>query len=176
MTGRATAPVAVVLATLSVTMLGGCGQAAKDSSASAKTAAQAPPPEVTVAAFQTRLLPEYLEVTGRIEAVRAVDVRCRIAGYLTKIFFRDGQFVKTGDPLYEIDPRPYVAQLGEAKGSLEKLLGEQRFAEVQVARYEKLSAKGAQRSSSHERLKPVLKMLNAVVDRLFRAVTLLLSW
>ena len=71
MTGRATAPVAVVLATLSVTMLCGCGRAAKDSSASAKTAAQAPPPEVTVAAFQTRLLPEYLEVTGRIEAVRA---------------------------------------------------------------------------------------------------------
>jgi RND family efflux transporter MFP subunit len=98
---------------------------------------------VTVAAFQTRLLPEYLEVTGRIEAVREVDVRCRITGYLTKIFFRDGQFVKAGDPLYEIDPRPYVAQFESAKGSLEKLLGERRFAEVQVARYEKLSAKGA---------------------------------
>jgi multidrug efflux system membrane fusion protein len=143
MTLRATASVAVVLATVIVTMLGGCGQVAKDPSASTKATAQAPPPEVTAAAFQTRLLPEYLEVTGRIEAVREVDVRCRITGYLTKIFFRDGQFVKAGDPLYEIDPRPYVAQLESAKGSLEKLLGERRFAEVQVARYEKLSAKGA---------------------------------
>ena len=143
MTVRATASVAVVLATVIVTMLGGCGQVAKDPSASTKAAAQTPPPEVTVAAFQTRLLPEYLEVTGRIEAVREVDVRCRITGYLTKIFFRDGQFVKAGDPLYEIDPRPYVAQFESAKGSLEKLLGERRFAEVQVARYEKLSAKGA---------------------------------
>ena len=143
MTRRATASVAVALATVIVTMLGGCGQAAKDPSASTKAAAQAPPSEVTVAAFQSRLLPEYLEVTGRIEAVRAVDVRCRITGYLTKIFFRDGQFVKAGDPLYEIDPRPYGAQLESAKGSLEKLFGERRFAEVQVARYEKLSAKGA---------------------------------
>ena len=143
MTRRATASVAVALATVIVTMLGGCGQAAKDPSASTKAAAQAPPSEVTVAAFQSRLLPEYLEVTGRIEAVREVDVRCRITGYLTKIFFRDGQFVKAGDPLYEIDPRPYGAQLESAKGSLEKLFGERRFAEVQVARYEKLSAKGA---------------------------------
>ncbi len=143
MTGRATASVAVALATVIVTMQGGCGQAAKDPSASTKAAAQAPPSEVTVAAFQSRLLPEYLEVTGRIEAVREVDVRCRITGYLTKIFFRDGQFVKAGDPLYEIDPRPYGAQLESAKGSLEKLFGERRFAEVQVARYEKLSAKGA---------------------------------
>ena len=44
MTGRAAASVAVVLATMIVTMLGGCGQAAKDPSASTKAAAQAPPP------------------------------------------------------------------------------------------------------------------------------------
>ena len=137
MTGRAlgSAAVAVVVA-----MLVGCGQAAKPA---APAAVPVKPPEVTVCTFETRQLPEYLEVTGRIEAVRAVDIRSRITGYLTKIFFRDGQYVKTGEHLYEIDPRPYVAQLAEAQGTLDRLLGERRFAEVQVARYEKLSAKGA---------------------------------
>jgi RND family efflux transporter MFP subunit len=109
----------------------------------AKAAGQAALPEVIVTSFQRRVLPEYLEVTGRIEAVRSVDIRSRITGYLTKIFFRDGQFVKAGDPLYEIDPRPAVAKLEESQGKLASLIGEQKFAAVQVERYEKLTSKGA---------------------------------
>jgi len=88
-------------------------------------------------------LPEYLEVTGRIDAERVVDIRSRVTGYLTKVAFRDGQFVSEGDPLYEIDDRPARAQLDEAVGVIERLLGEQRFLKVQVDRFEKLVAKGA---------------------------------
>jgi RND family efflux transporter MFP subunit len=135
-------PAVVLVVACSGAVLVGCGRASRDKAAT-QAAAVAPPPEVSVVPIETRRLPEYLEVTGRIEAVRAVDVRSRISGYLTTVLFRDGQFVKAGDRLYEIDSRPYDAQLKEAEGSLEKLLGEQRFNEVQVARYEKLSAKGA---------------------------------
>jgi multidrug efflux system membrane fusion protein len=88
-------------------------------------------------------IPEYLEVTGRIDAERVVDIRSRITGYLTKVAFQDGQFVKEGDPLYEIDDRPSQAQLAEAVGTIERLLGEQQFLHVQVERYEKLVGKGA---------------------------------
>jgi RND family efflux transporter MFP subunit len=108
----------------------------------------APPPaatvsEVVVTAPRTAKVPEYLEVTGRIDAQLVVDIRSRVTGYLTKVAFRDGQFVAQGDPLYEIDVRPSQARLDEAAGTIEQLLGEQRFLTVQVERYEKLVAKGA---------------------------------
>ncbi|NBP89033.1 MAG: efflux RND transporter periplasmic adaptor subunit, partial [Planctomycetia bacterium] len=83
------------------------------------------------------------EVTGRIDAERVVDIRSRVTGYLTKVHFQDGQFVSKGDLLYEIDDRPARAQLDEAVGVIERLLGEQRFLKVQVDRFEKLVAKGA---------------------------------
>ena len=99
--------------------------------------------EVVVSSPRAARLPEYLEVTGRIDAERVVDIRSRVTGYLTKVAFRDGQFVEPGDLLYEIDDRPSVAKLDEAAGSIERLLGEQRFLKVQVERFEKLVAKGA---------------------------------
>jgi multidrug efflux system membrane fusion protein len=99
--------------------------------------------EVTVTLPQLVRVPEYLEVTGRIDAELLVDIRSRITGYLTKVAFRDGQFVKKGDLLYEIDVRPYAAQLATTVGTIEKLVGERRFLEVQVDRYGKLVAKGA---------------------------------
>ena len=102
-----------------------------------------PAAEVTVTTPRTAEIPEYLEVTGRIDAERVVDIRSRITGYLTKVAFQDGQFVAAGDPLYEIDDRPSQTQLAEAAGAIEKLLGEQQFLQVQVERYEKLVGKGA---------------------------------
>ena len=106
----------------------------------------APPPpasEVMVTTPRTVRVPEYLEVTGRIDAELLVDIRSRITGYLTKVAFRDGQFVAKGDPLYEIDERPYTAQLAAAAGTVEQLMGQQKFLKVQVERYEKLVGKGA---------------------------------
>jgi multidrug efflux system membrane fusion protein len=99
--------------------------------------------DVLVTTPRQALVPEYLEVTGRIDAELVVDIRSRITGYLTKVAFQDGQFVARGDPLYEIDDRPSKARLAETAGTIERLLGEQQFLRVQVERYEKLVAKGA---------------------------------
>ena len=100
-------------------------------------------PEVVVTAPRPVKLPEYLEVTGRIDAERVVEIRSRVTGYLTRVAFQDGQFVTEGDPLYEIDNRPARAKLDETVGVIEQLLGEQRFLKIQVDRFEKLVAKGA---------------------------------
>ncbi len=83
--------------------------------------APAPAPavsEVVVAAPRAAKVPEYLEVTGRIDAELVVNIRSRITGYLTKVAFRDGQFVAKGDSLYEIDERPSKARLDEAAGTI----------------------------------------------------------
>ena len=89
---------------------------------------QPPPPanlpaEVVVTTPRAVQLPEYLEVTGRIDAERVVDIRSRVTGYLTKVAVQDGQFVSAGDSLYQIDDRPARAKLDEAVGVIERLLG-----------------------------------------------------
>jgi len=108
-----------------------------------KPGAQAPIPEVTIDLPKSQILAESLVLTGRLDAVLNVDIRSRVTGYLEKVYFRDGQFVKKGDPLYLIDPRPYQAKLDTAKGDVERLEGEKKLAEIQVERYKKLSEKGA---------------------------------
>jgi len=108
-----------------------------------KTEAQPLAPEVTVGMPKSLVLAESLVLTGRLDAVLNVDIRSRVTGYLDKVFFKDGQFVKKGEILYLIDPRPYQAKLDTAKGDVERLEGEKKLAEIQVDRYKKLSEKGA---------------------------------
>jgi multidrug efflux system membrane fusion protein len=76
--------------------------------------AQAPPP-VTVATVQKHDVPVYAGGIGTVQAYRSVLVRARVDGTLEKIAFREGQDVKPGDLLAEIDPRPYAALLQEAQ-------------------------------------------------------------
>ena len=105
-----------------------------------------PPPDaidVSVAVPLSSPVTDYIEFTGRTDAVYAVDVRARVNGYLVKVRFKDGQFVKTGDVLFEIDPRPYEAALARAKGDLARAKGEQTLGEVQVKRYTKLVKENA---------------------------------
>lgn len=60
------------------------------------------------------------DFTGRTEAIKTVEVRARVTGYLTEIHFEDGSEVKKGDPLFQIDPRPYEAAADRAEASLAK--------------------------------------------------------
>jgi multidrug efflux system membrane fusion protein len=78
-------------------------------------AAQTPPPPVTVAQAARQDVPIFASGVGTVQAYRSVLVRARVDGTLEKIFFREGQDVKRGDPLAEIDPRPYAAALAQAQ-------------------------------------------------------------
>jgi RND family efflux transporter MFP subunit len=80
----------------------------------------APPPEVTVAQPVKRQVTEFYEYVGRTKAPQFVEIRSRVTGYLTKIHFSDGQEVKAGDPLFEIDNRPYQYALETARARLQQ--------------------------------------------------------
>ncbi len=58
------------------------------------------------------------EYTARLAAVESVKVRARVGGYLEKVNFKEGQFVKKGDLLFVIDPRTFEAELASAKSRL----------------------------------------------------------
>jgi RND family efflux transporter MFP subunit len=78
-------------------------------------AAAMPAPEVAVAFPLQRNIVEYDELTGRFEPSRSVEIRPRVSGQLQSINFRDGAYVRAGQLLFTIDPRPFAAALAEAQ-------------------------------------------------------------
>jgi RND family efflux transporter MFP subunit len=105
--------------------------------------ASMPPPEVAVSPPIEQTAIEYFTTTGRTAAVEQVDVRARVGGYLDKINFQDGQDVKAGDVLFEIDPRPYQADVMRAEADVDKWQAQLRKADADVARNRRLLPKGA---------------------------------
>src|SRR5581483_5298580 len=75
-------------------------------------------PEVLVSLPISKEVTDYEDFTGRTEAVAAVEVRARATGYLEKVNFQDGATVTKGDVLFEIDRRPYEAEVNKAASSL----------------------------------------------------------
>jgi multidrug efflux system membrane fusion protein len=79
-------------------------------------------PVVASAAYRGDM-PVYLQGLGSVTAFNTVTVKTRIDGQLTSVNFKEGQFVKQGDVLAQIDPRPYQVALDQAKGNLAQAQG-----------------------------------------------------
>lgn len=95
-------------------MLGGTAGCQKE----APKQVAAPLPEVMVAHPEKEQVTEFEEVTGRTWATDTVEIRARVTGYLDKVYFQDGQEVKAGDVLFEIDPRWFQAELTKASAGV----------------------------------------------------------
>lgn len=97
-----------------------------------------PPPDaaptVLVAHPLHQQVTEWDDYAGRFEAVEAVEVRPRVSGLLQALHFRDGQMVKKGQLLFEIDPRPFAAQLAQAKAQLAHAQAARINADAQLKR------------------------------------------
>lgn len=102
-----------------------------------------PPPAVTISQPIEREILDYDEYTGRTAAVKEVEVRARVSGYLVKVNFKEGAEVAKGDLLFQIDPRPFQAALGVANGQVAQWEAKLARAEADVARYERLAPRGA---------------------------------
>lgn len=83
--------------------------------ASRQPAAAMPVAQVAVAYPLQRKITEYDELTGRFEPSRSVEIRPRVSGQLQGIHFKDGEYVRAGQLLFTIDPRPFAAALAEAQ-------------------------------------------------------------
>lgn len=100
--------------------------------------ADAPLPVVKVMQPEFREVIDWQEFTGRFEAVHSVELRARVPGYLDAIHFRDGQLVKKGDLLFEIDPRPYQATLARVKAELARSESQLSLSDLELKRGENL--------------------------------------
>jgi RND family efflux transporter MFP subunit len=99
-----------------------------------------PAPPVSVATVIQKEVSDGDEFSGRFEATDFVEVRPRVAGYLTKVHFQAGSLVKKGDLLFTIDPRPYEADAAKADADLKRAETSRELARAEVSRAEKLLA------------------------------------
>jgi multidrug efflux system membrane fusion protein len=133
--------VAVVLMAMA-----GCGKQ-QDSAA---LPGSGPAPAVKIARPLAQEVTEWDEYTGRIEAVNSVDVRARVSGYLDKVNFKAGDKVHKGDLLFQIDPKPYTAQLNYSVAELERAKSRHELAKNDLERSERLFRAKAISEEEHD--------------------------
>jgi len=122
------------LALLSVLAVPGCAK---------KEAPAATPPEVYVAQVAQRDVPVYMEAVGQTRGAQDIEIRARVEGYLDRVAFSEGTFVRKGDLLYQIDPKPFEAALANAKADLATWEAHLQKTNNDVARYRPLAEKQA---------------------------------
>lgn len=103
-----------------------------------RAAQQRPAVPVKISPVEKADFPVYLTGLGTVQAFNTVQVRTRVDGQITKIAFKEGQFVKAGDTLVEIDPRPYQATLDQAKAKKAQDEANLANANLDLQRYTKL--------------------------------------
>lgn len=111
---------------LGLFLLAGCG---------AKAPAPPPPPAVTVIQPVQRTVTDTLELTGNTQAINTVQLVARVAGYLEKVYFHDGQTVKKGQMLFQIQRDTYEARLQQADGQILAQKAQLEYAQNQLTRY-----------------------------------------
>lgn len=99
-------------------------------------------PRVTVMHPEQRELSDHEEFNGWMAADKSVEVRARVKGHIKKIHFTDGQYVKKGDLLFELDPRPFEAEVGKASDTLKVYEAQKVAADKEEARLRLLLNKG----------------------------------
>jgi RND family efflux transporter MFP subunit len=97
-----------------------------------------PPPKVTVAQPVQRMVSDDLELPGNTQAIYTVQLVARVAGYLEKVLFQDGQIVKKGQPLFLIQQNTYQDNLQQAEAAVLQFRAQLVYAQAQYERYSNL--------------------------------------
>jgi membrane fusion protein, multidrug efflux system len=121
------------------------------SHAKSPVAAQPPLPQVEVAEVIHRPLREWQEFSGRLQAVNTVEVRPRVSGYVDRVAFTDGTRVRKGQLLFQIDPRPFQAEVDRLVAERTRSVSDLELAKANRARAERLISAHAISREEYER-------------------------
>ena len=127
--------IVVILASL---VLGRLAMTNWNKSMSEKARNKMQAPSVTVAEVETANVTLQYEAPARVMAKYRVEVLARISGYLTKSYFKEGDYVKAGQVLFEIEPQEYQYAASKAKANLDNAQSQSDYYKKQLARYEEL--------------------------------------
>jgi RND family efflux transporter MFP subunit len=130
---------------------------------SAPAAGELPSPKVTVQHPESRELTDFDEFNGWTDASATVEVRARVRGHIDKVLFKDGDFVKQGDPLFELDPRPFQAEVDRTTEQLKIAEAQQHVAIIEEGRQRSLLEKKVAVQSEIDKAEAVRKTWDAQV-------------
>jgi len=119
---------------------------------------------VIVATARRTAVPYTLTTNGVVEPLQTAAVEAQVGGILTRVAFKEGQEVKAGDILFEIDPRPYVAALDQARGQLARDQAQAASAARDSARYSALVQKDYVTRSQADQIVATAASAAATVD------------
>lgn len=128
----------IILAVICVLIFGRMLFAQISKVTSGKQKASMGTPSVTVDTVKSTQVRREFDAPARVMAKYRVEVLARINGYLTKSYFKEGDFVKKGQLLFEIEPQEYSNAAGQAKGNLDNARAQQEYYNKQLARYKEL--------------------------------------
>jgi multidrug efflux system membrane fusion protein len=121
------------------------------------------PVPVTAGTVVARDVPVFLDGIGTVQAYNTVAVQSRVDGQIVRIAFKEGQEVKAGDPLVQIDPRPYQAALDQALAQKQKDEVQLANAERDLQRYSQLVGRGYQTQQSYDQQKATVAADKAAI-------------
>jgi membrane fusion protein (multidrug efflux system) len=154
--------------------IGGCG---KKEDAKAPANAAPPPPMVSVITVSPEQVTNISELPGRVEAVRTAEVRARVGGIVQKRYFNEGSEVRAGQPLYQLDPAPYMATFASARATVGQAEANVTRAEANLAqattklnRYRNLVESNAVSKQEFDDLNSAQKLATAEVSAARAAV------
>ena len=118
-----------------------------------ETSAATPPPlpQVTAAPSIAREVTEWDEFTGRLEPVQSVAIRPRVSGLVSKVSFEEGSLVRQGQPLFQLDGRPFQAQVDRLRAELAQATAARDRAAAETRRGDRLSSENAMTQEERER-------------------------
>ena len=131
--------------------------------ARAAAAATVPAVPVTVGAAEAKDVPVMVHGIGTVQAYKTVAVKTRVDGQIVKVAFEEGQFVRTGDLLFQIDPAPFQAALDHANAAKRRDEAQLAGAKLDLERYGKLLGPGFQSRQSYDQQQATVEALTATV-------------
>lgn len=131
---------------------------------SATAAVQAPEPDVSVVTVKPQARAMVRELPGRIAPTRVSEVRPRVSGIVVNRMFHQGSEVKVGDPLYQVDPRPFEVEVQSTEAALARAKAVLEQASLQARRIATLTSQRAAPEAENEKAIATLKGAEADVQ------------
>ena len=139
-----------------VLFISGCGN--KEQAQMAPGSGGRPPAPVVVASVEQRDVPVEIRAIGNVEAYQTVQIRSQVNGQIQKIFFKEGEDVRQGQALFQLDKRPFQADLDKALGQMKHDQAQAENSRIQANRYSRLENDGI---VSHEQAEQWRAQANA---------------
>jgi len=152
---------AAIIAMALMAMIGWLSSGIGVPQGAAQTAGSVVP--VTAGTVVTEDVPVFLHGIGSAQAYNMVSIKSRVDGQIVRIDFKEGQEVKEGDLLLQIDPRPYQAALAQAEATKQKDEAQLAGAQADLERYAQLVPSGHQTRQSYDQQKALVAQLQATI-------------